>query len=292
LVAGGTVVTKEGWLGVYSYGRQADEEMPKLSEGDEVKVVGAELLSKETQPPGRYGQGRLIQLMEDLGLGTKATRPSIIQNLYDRGYVHDDPLVPTETGMAVAKALKDFASEIATHEMTAELERSMDEISEGTLSKDSVVDRSRDVLRQVYEHLESSQEEFAGLVRSGIREDSVLGPCPNCGKNLVVRRARKSGKRFAGCEGYPDCRMTYSLPPRGEIIPLGTQCDACGAPEIKVLGGRRPWITCINMDCPKKEEQRRAAAAKAEANAEGGNGSAKGGGRASKTKRKKVATKS
>src|SRR5215208_3520381 len=292
LVAGGTVVTKEGWLGVYSYGRQADEEMPKLSEGDEVKVVRAELLSKETQPPGRYGQGRLIQLMEDLGLGTKATRPSIIQNLYDRGYVHDDPLVPTETGMAVAKALKDFASEIATHEMTAELERSMDEISEGTLSKDSVVDESRDVLRRVYEHLESSQEEFAGIVRSGIREDSVLGPCPNCGKNLVVRRARKSGKRFAGCEGYPDCRMTYSLPPRGEIIPLGTQCDACGAPEIKVLGGRRPWITCINMDCPKKEEQRRAAAVQAEANAEGGNGSAKGGGRASKTKRKKAVTKS
>ncbi|MDQ3923134.1 MAG: DNA topoisomerase I [Actinomycetota bacterium] len=292
LAAGGTVVTKEGWLAVYSYGRQADEEVPELSVGDEVKVVGAELLSKETQPPGRYGQGRLIQLMEDLGLGTKATRPSIIQNLYDRGYVHDDPLVPTETGMAVAKALKDFASEIATHEMTAELERSMDEISEGTLSKDSVVERSRDVLRQVYEHLESSQEEFAGIVRSGIREDSVLGPCPNCGKNLLVRRARKSGKRFAGCEGYPDCRMTYSLPPRGEIIPLGTQCDACGAPEIKVLGGRRPWITCINMDCPKKEKQRRDAAAKAEANTEGDNGSAKGGRGVSKTKRKKAVSKS
>src|SRR3712207_2393456 len=153
------------------------------------------LLAKETQPPGRYGQGRLIQLMEDLGLGTKATRPSIIQNLYDRGYVHDDPLVPTETGMAVAKALKDFASEIATHEMTAELERSMDEISEGTLSKDSVVDRSRDVLRQVYEHLESSQEEFAGIVRSGIREDSVLGPCPNCGKNLIVRQIGRASCR-------------------------------------------------------------------------------------------------
>src|SRR3712207_9542150 len=74
----------------------------------------------------RSGAGRLINVMEDLGLGTKATRPNIIQNLYDRGYVHDDPLVPTEKGMAVAQALKDFASEIASHEMTAELERSMD----------------------------------------------------------------------------------------------------------------------------------------------------------------------
>src|ERR671933_123479 len=226
LIAGGTVVTREGWLAVYPYGRRPDEEIPNLDEGQEVKVIGAEILARETQPPARYGQGRLIRLMEDLGLGTKATRPSIIQNLYDRGYVHDDPLVPTETGIAVAQALKYFASEIATHEMTAELERSMDEISEGKTSKDAVVDESRDVLRRVYEHLEKSEEEFADIVRSGIREDSVLGTCPNCCKNLIVRRNRKTGKRFVGCEGYPECRVTYSLPPRGEIIPLGTQCEA------------------------------------------------------------------
>ncbi|HVF01749.1 MAG TPA: DNA topoisomerase I [Rubrobacteraceae bacterium] len=278
LVAGGTVVTEEGWLAVYPYGRRADEEIPKLNEGQEVRVTGTELFAKETQPPGRYGQGRLLRVMEDLGLGTKATRPSIIQNLYDRGYVHDDPLVPTETGMAVAQALKDFASEIATHEMTSELERSMDEISEGRISKDSVVDRSRDVLRQVYGHLESSQEKFADIVWDGIREDSVLGPCKKCGNNLTIRRAKKSGKRFAGCSGYPECDQTYSLPPRGEIIPLGTLCDACGSPEIKVVGGRRPWITCIDMQCPKQQEKRAAAAAKkAEKAATNGEDDQKGG---------------
>ena len=300
LVAGGTVVTEEGWLAVYPYGRRADEEIPKLSEGQEVRVTGTELFSKETQPPGRYGQGRLLRVMEDLGLGTKATRPSIIQNLYDRGYVHDDPLVPTETGMAVAQALKDFASEIATHEMTSELERSMDEISEGRISKDSVVDRSRDVLREVYDHLESSQEEFADIVWSGIREDSVLGPCKKCGENLTIRRAKKSGKRFAGCSGYPDCDQTYSLPPRGEIVPLGTLCDACGSPEIKVIGGRRPWITCIDMQCPKQEERRQAAAAakaakeaeaKAKAAAEAEGGAAEGDETASKATRKKPAAR-
>jgi DNA topoisomerase-1 len=257
LVTSGTVVTEEGWLGVYPYARRADEELPALSEGQVVEVVETELLSKETQPPARYGQGRLIKLMEDLGLGTKATRPNIIQNLYDRGYVHDDPIVPTETGLAVAQALKHFASEIATHEMTAELERSMDAISEGKISKDSVVDESRDVLRRVYEHLTRSEEEFADIVWNGIRGDEILGPCPNCGRDLVIRRNRKSGKRFAGCEGYPECRTTFPLPQRGDIIPLGTQCDACGSPEIKVIGKRRPWVTCINMDCPKKGEQRK-----------------------------------
>ena len=257
LVTSGTVVTEEGWLGVYPYARRADDELPALSEGDEVEVVEAEVLSKETQPPARYGQGRLIKLMEDLGLGTKATRPNIIQNLYDRGYVHDDPIVPTETGMAVAQALKHFASEIATHEMTAELERSMDAISEGKTSKDSVVDESRNVLRRVYEHLTRSEEEFADIVWNGIRGDETLGPCPTCGRNLIIRRNRRSGKRFAGCEGYPECRTTFPLPQRGDIIPLGTQCDACGSPEIKVIGKRRPWVTCVNMDCPKKQEQRK-----------------------------------
>jgi DNA topoisomerase-1 len=259
LTTSGTVVTEEGWLGVYPYSRRQDEELPALNEGDEVELVGAEVVGKETQPPGRYGQGRLIRLMEDLGLGTKATRPNIIQNLYDRGYVHDDPVVPTETGIAVAQALKDFASEIATHEMTADLEKSMDAISEGKVSKENVVEESRDVLRRVYEHLTKSEEKFADIVWNGIRGDETLGPCPNCGKNLIVRRNRRSGKRFVGCEGYPECRVTYPLPQRGAIIPLGTQCDACGSPEIKVLGKKRPWVTCINMDCPKKQEQRQAA---------------------------------
>ena len=258
LTTSGTVVTEEGWLGVYLYGRRADEELPALEEGDEVEVVGAEVLSKETQPPGRYGQGRLITVMEDLGLGTKATRPNIIQNLYDRGYVHDDPLIPTEKGIAVAQALKDFASEIASHEMTAELERSMDAISEGKISKDSVVDESRDVLRRVYENLTESEQEFADIVWNGIRGDETLGKCPESGHNLIIRRNRKSGKRFVGCEGYPECRVTYPLPQKGTIIPMGTRCDACGSPEIKVLGGKRPWVTCINMDCPKKQEQREA----------------------------------
>jgi DNA topoisomerase I len=259
LTTGGTVVTEEGWLGVYPYSRRADEEIPNLDEGDVVKVVDKTIHAKETQPPGRYGAGRLINVMEDLGLGTKATRPNIIQNLYDRGYVHDDPLVPTEKGVKVAEALTDFASEIASHEMTAELERSMDAISEGRISKDSVVDESRDVLRRVYDHLQNVETEFADIVWEGIRTDETLGKCPESGHDLIVRRSRKSRKRFVGCSGYPDCDVTYPLPQRGEIIPLGTECDTCDSPEIKVLGGKRPWVTCINMECPKKLAQKEAA---------------------------------
>ena len=60
--------------------------------------------SKETQPPSRLCQGKLIELMEERGLGTKATRADIIQKLYDRGYVHGNPPEPSETGIAMYQA--------------------------------------------------------------------------------------------------------------------------------------------------------------------------------------------
>jgi len=90
------------------------------------------------------------------------------------------------------------------------------------------------------------------------KKASDVGECPNCGKRLrVVFSAR--GKRFIGCEGYPDCKTTYPLPQKGGLVTTGEKCSACGAPIIKIVSkGRRPWVLCVNMNCsakaPKKKE--------------------------------------
>ena len=65
--------------------------------------------AKETQPPSRIGQGKLIEMMEERGLGTKATRHDIIQKLYDRGYIQNNPIEPSETGIAMVKAFQQYA---------------------------------------------------------------------------------------------------------------------------------------------------------------------------------------
>ena len=65
--------------------------------------------AKETQPPSRIGQGKLIEMMEERGLGTKATRHDIIQKLYDRGYIQGNPIEPAETGIAMVKAFQRYA---------------------------------------------------------------------------------------------------------------------------------------------------------------------------------------
>src|SRR5690348_8941188 len=71
----GSVVIDPGYAAIYTYARSADEEIPKLTEGQKLELDGDPwLVDKETQPPSRISQGRLVELMEERGLGTKATR--------------------------------------------------------------------------------------------------------------------------------------------------------------------------------------------------------------------------
>ena len=120
----GSVVVDAGFAKIYTYARSSDDEIPKLEAGQELALDGDPWsVGKETQPPSRISQGKLIELMEERGLGTKATRADIIQKLYDRGYVYSNPPIPSETGIAMYKAFKEYVPRMATPEMTAELER-------------------------------------------------------------------------------------------------------------------------------------------------------------------------
>ena len=73
-VAKGDVLVKPGYRAIYPYGLKKDEQLPALSEGETIAFNGATCTKKQTEPPARYSQGKLIQEMEKLGLGTKSTR--------------------------------------------------------------------------------------------------------------------------------------------------------------------------------------------------------------------------
>ena len=288
-VARGNRVVHAGWFEYYPYTRQKDLELPKLEKDDVVRMIDKQLEAKETQPPARFGQGTLIELMEKHNLGTKATRHAIIQNLYDRGYVRGNPVEPTEMGIKMAEALQEFAPRIASPEMTAELEKDMDLISVRDMTKEEVVTVSRNLLREAYGSLEQHKEQMAAKIFEGITEDRILGECPKCGKNrLRVIRSKTTKKRFVGCEGYPDCDQTYPLPQKGEVMGLDEICPQCGTPKVKILGGRRPWVLCLDPYCPTKAEYRakQEARAAAAASAAGGEGEAAGDGTGAKTARR------
>jgi DNA topoisomerase I len=272
----GSVVVDPGYAGIYTYARSADEEIPKLEEGQSLELDGAPwIVDKETQPPSRISQGKLIEMMEERGLGTKATRAEIIQKLYDRGYVYSNPPVPSETGIAMYEAFKKYVPRMATHEMTAQLEEEMDRIAAGAMSKDEVVGDSRDLLHRTWSEIDESREDLAKVVWAGMDQDRILGPCKVCesaGRTkedgspnmLRIIRAKKSGKRFVGCTGWtaddPDsCDQTFPLPQRGDVFRLEERCSICDeTPRLKVVPFRgRPWNLCLNDDCESMQEMKK-----------------------------------
>ena len=289
----GSVVVDPGFAGIYTYSRSSDDEIPKLEEGQELALEGDPwLVDKETQPPSRLSQGKLIELMEEAGLGTKATRADIIQKLYDRGYVYNNPPEPSETGIAMYTAFSKHVPEMATPEMTAKLEADMDRIAAGDTSKDEVIGLSRKLLHHTYDEIDEHREDLAKTVWAGMDQDKILGPCPECEEagrkqpdgspNMLRIIEMRGGKRFCGCQGYnrddpdsPDsCRFSRPLPGRGyEIWKLEQRCRTCGVtPRVKVKPFRgRTWELCLNDDCPdmvemrRKREERQAARAAKEA---------------------------
>ncbi|MFN8162595.1 MAG: DNA topoisomerase I [Solirubrobacterales bacterium] len=272
----GSVVVDPGYAGIYTYARSSDEEIPALVEGQSLALEGEPwIVDKETQPPSRISQGKLIEMMEERGLGTKATRADIIQKLYDRGYVYGNPPVPSETGIAIFEAFKTYVPSMATPEMTAQLESEMDQIAAGEMTKDAVVGDSRDLLHKTWSEIDERREDLAKVVWKGMDEDRILGPCKVCeeaGRTkedgsphmLRIIRAKKSGKRFVGCSGWTlddpnSCDQTFPLPQRGDVFRLEERCSICGqTPRLKVVPFRgRPWNLCLNDECESMQEMKK-----------------------------------
>jgi DNA topoisomerase-1 len=286
----GSVVVDPGFAGIYTYARSSDEEIPALKEGQSLELAstgaaaaegeapGTEnpwQLAKETQPPSRISQAKLIEMMEERGLGTKATRADIIQKLFDRGYVYGNPPVPSETGIALYEAFKNYVPAMATPEMTAQLEAEMDRIAAGDMTKGAVVGESRELLHKTWSEIDESREDLAKVIWKGMDEDRILGPCKVCeeaGRKkedgsphmLRIIRAKKSGKRFVGCSGWvlddpSSCDQTFPLPQRGDVFKLEDRCSICGeTPRLKVVPFRgRPWNLCLNDDCESMQEMKK-----------------------------------
>ncbi|WP_128477566.1 DNA topoisomerase I [Halorussus pelagicus] len=71
LKANGKRLLEEGYHAVYPYFNTSENYVPDVTEGEELAVTAARIEDKQTQPPRRYGQSRLIETMEKMGIGTK-----------------------------------------------------------------------------------------------------------------------------------------------------------------------------------------------------------------------------
>ena len=244
--ANGSRLVEPGWRYYYNYSKLEEYLLPELKKDERLKVLGHEVLTKETQPPARYGQGKLVKLMDELGLGTKSTRHDIISKLYARAYVQGNPMKPTNTAYAVVDTLEKYSPTIAKPEMTQILEKDMQHIAEKKIKEEVVIEKSRDMLSSVFEDLMKNKNGIVESLKNGLRTDKIVGVCERCGSELLIRRGRR-GARFIGCTGYPKCNFTLPLPRSGSVIVSEKLCDKHRMYLVRIIAkGKKPW----DLGCP------------------------------------------
>ncbi|MDR0438860.1 MAG: DNA topoisomerase I [Methanocalculaceae archaeon] len=245
-VTGGQLVIP-GWRAIYPYSKAEEIILPEFTAGDQLASVNKFCEEKETQPPARYSQGKLIQKMEELGLGTKSTRHEVISKLIDRKYVEGNPMKPTIVGRAVTESLEKFADTITAPTMTKTLEESMENIAAGTKTVNTVLTESKTMLSFIFDNLEENEEAIGQDLMERTREEQTVGQCPICGAQLRVRRAGNS--QFIGCSGYPDCTFSTSLPPTtwGNAIKMNETCPIHQLNHVQLL---RKGAPAWKIGCP------------------------------------------
>ena len=250
--AKGYRLIEANWRKIYTYIKEKIKPLPDLEKGDELTVTSIRLKEDQTKPPARYTQGSLIVKMEQLSLGTKSTRHEIISKLYSRRYVIGSTPVPTATAFAVIDAIENYS--VAKPDMTAHLEKDMDEIAIGKKTLENTVKESREMLTQVVISLEKDKDNIRLKIKSALREEKTIGKCPKCGHDMVIRVSKKR-KRFVGCTNYPKCNNTYSLPQSGSVVKTDKTCSKCDSPVVRVkIKDKNYWNMCLNSKCPGKKQ--------------------------------------
>ena len=216
----GIEIVSPGWLVVG--GSQKETVLPSLSVGE--AVTGAFTLERsETKPPVRYTDKTLLSAMitagklvddEELrkilddpkvnGIGTSATRDSIIESLIQHGYMtrSGKTFEATDKGIALIDSLPVEA--VKSPEMTAVWEKRLAEIADGTERPEVF---RKDIEQAVTEWCGTIMEKPRGFLKTPAPKMPEGLSCPVCGKPLAS-------------------------------LPWGVQCGACGFSVGTVCGKR------------------------------------------------------
>jgi len=236
----GKVLVRPGWMAVY--GKEAAEDVADAKEGDKgqnlvpvqpgetVHNTAADPKALKTKPPARYneatllgameGAGKLVEddelreAMQEKGLGTPATRSSIIEGLIAEKYMLRDgrELIPTAKAFQLMTLLRGLAvEELSRPELTGDWEYKLAQMERGQLSRESFM---RDIADMTQRMVQKAKEYDRDTIPGNYA--TLSSPCPNCGG--VVK---ENYRRFActGADGHSDgCGFSFGKSPAGRTF--------------------------------------------------------------------------
>ena len=284
--ANGARMTFDGWKKVYKTSNPEGEvNVPKLEEGQTLDLEKLIKEQKFTQPPARYTEASLVKEMEEKNIGRPSTYASIISVLVNRKYIKrvKKALEPTKLGFDVIGILQVYFSDIVDVKFTGEMEDDLDRVELGEKNWKNVI---ADFYKGFSEELKVADREVERIEKEVVLSDEVCEicgkpmaikegrfgrflactgypeckntkpivkstgvKCPKCGKEIIEKKGRKTGKLFYGCSGYPECDVVFWDKPTGEI------CPDCGSMLVKTKG-RGGTVKCSNPECKYKEKKK------------------------------------
>ena len=249
--ASSTSLVQPGYLTVYNQDEEkavAVSLIASLEAGDVLKLSSFKKEQHFTQPPAHFTEASLVRAMEENGLGRPSTYAPTITNILGRHYITKEgrSLYMTELGEAVNGIMENSFPDIVDLNFTAQMENELDAVENGEKDWHEVMHEfypgfekelkaAEEEVEKIKVEDELSDEtcELCGrrmvikygkhgkfLACPGFPECRNTRPflekigvkCPKCGKDIVVRRT-KSGRRFYGCEGAPECDyMSWTRP--------------------------------------------------------------------------------
>ena len=260
-VAKGKIIKSKGWKALYdkdfSQDDLNDDELkeqviPKINQGDLIKVNKIDLIKGETKAPARFNEGTLLSAMENPqkyvnvnkeaaktlnetgGLGTVATRADIIEKLFNSFVIEKrgKEIIPTSKGKQLIELVP---NELKSPLLTAKWEKRLDEISKGKQNPDVFIKEMKNYAIALVEAVKRDNSKF-------IHDNKTGKKCPNCGKYLLevkgkngvmnVCQDRECGYREsvsrvtnARC---PECKKKLEIRGHGEgkiYVCTGTNCN-------------------------------------------------------------------
>jgi len=170
-----------------------------------------------TQPPPRFTEASLVQILEEYGIGRPSTYAPILSTIQARGYVIRDgrKLIPTETGFLVNDLMVEYFPDILGVHFTAGMEEELDQIATGKR-------KWTDVLQKFYADFKPQLDHAKIEMPETKMEPEKVGKlCPKCGHDLIVRWGRYG--KFVSCSNYPACRYTEAF-----LEKIGIPCPLDG----------------------------------------------------------------
>ncbi|WP_434414419.1 type I DNA topoisomerase [symbiont of Argiope bruennichi] len=212
-------------------------------------VANSEIKEYETKPPSRLSEGKIISILENLGIGRPSTYSEIINKVKKSQYIifQKNLFFPTIRGKYLIEKINKFFPFIIDYKYTSNLELKFDEISEKKIEYFQVVN-------EIFLLIDKNLLDYKSV--STEKNIPLNHDCPECKTGKLLLKSSKFSD-FVGCSNFPKCKFTTSYNFLENKIffskTLERKCPKCGGTLVTKWNSNylSEYISC--KDCDYKE---------------------------------------